>query len=297
VEGLPKEARELLALMDRHGKLVWLKQVRILIKSDGTSEFVVIKNMKAKVEGSKLSSEAKVRAGDEEVTLRGSFDPATGKVTASVEVKKVPAERKKIAAEVKRKPGVDIIPKALFDVLRLPEHPMIVGKTLEIKWPFGKMKTCLKEIFMQDESQVGHLHFVMTPPKKKAGGMPGGMPGMPEGMPGMPGGGDEDDGDDDDGDDDDWDDEMQEGDEDDDWDDEEEEDSKDDEPGMPKGFPGMKPAAAMPNLAMSTDLHGYFDLTQGKLVKITGNVGMTMKMPMGMGEWKVKTDYVLNRVK
>ncbi len=294
VGDIPPQAREILALMDRFGRIRFLKRVRITMNSEGKREFVVIQKASADVDGMKVDVEASAKAGDEEVTLKASVDFSTGKIEASVEVKKTPEEKAKEVAAVNEAPGMDLFPKELFDILKMPDQPMTVGQAITVKLPMlGELKTLLKEIETRGESRIGHMVFTIVPPKGDQGGPK--IPGMPE-MPGMgedekpgkkPGGDDGDDGDEDD---------------DDEEDDGEEPSDEDDEPKPPKApkspeGDGIPPdaKAAMPTVKISADIHCFFDLTAGKLVSVAGSVEQFMKS--SMIEWKVRTEYDVKRVK
>jgi hypothetical protein len=277
---VPPAARKVTAEVDRKGRARFYRMVTVYMQ-----EQVLVVGVRGVAQAGPNGARASVSDGERTLEVVAAVNPKTGAITASMTetktAKKAPPPPALRAVRVKEEdPGVDVLPKQIFEMMVLPEGDMAPGSRADVTTPFGDIAVTFRE----QTDKVARIQTQMAGKKVEApaeataeapgelgagdtedvgedsdgapqmGGMAmGGMPaGMPAGMPGMPGAG-----------------------------------------GAKKGArPGAAPAAGM---KMDLDVTSGFDVAAGRLLSIEGTGGMDMDLGGG-GAMKQHSRFTLSRM-
>ncbi|PTL80488.1 hypothetical protein [Vitiosangium sp. GDMCC 1.1324] len=151
LDKIPPAAKKVKAEVDRKGHAKFYRMVTIYVQEGRT--FVGVHNATVGPRGASAS----LSAGDSRVDVVASVDPKSGSVSLAMEEKKVPPALK--AVQIKEEdPGVDALPKQIFEMMVLPEGDMSPGGRVEVSTPMGAMATTLSEI----ENNVAQLHTTVA---------------------------------------------------------------------------------------------------------------------------------------
>lgn len=179
---VPPKARVVKAEVDRKGRAKFHRTITVYMKDDQ----VVV----AAAEVGPNSARGTASAGGKKLEVVASVDPKTGQVTASAKVTDAPPP-KLTKVEIKEEdPGVDVLPKQVFELMVLPDGDLQPGGKVTVSTPIGDSTVSMSAL---DGSRAtlrltnaGRKVEVAAPAEEPAGEDPfGGMGGM--GMGGMPG--------------------------------------------------------------------------------------------------------------
>ncbi len=273
---VPPAARKVTAEVDRKGRARFYKMVTVYMQ-----EQVLVVGVRGVAQAGPNGARAAVSDGERTIEVVAAVNPKTGAITASMTEtktkKKAPPPPALRAVKVKEEdPGVDVLPKQIFEMMVLPEGDLAVGSRTDVVTPFGDIAVTFRE----QTDKVVRLQTQMAGKKVEApaeataeaseefgagdtedvgedsdgapqmGGMA--MGGMPAGMPGMPGAG-----------------------------------------GAKQGARrGAAPAAGM---KMDLDVTSGFDVAAGRLLSIEGTGSMNMDMGGG-GGMKQSSRFTLSRL-
>lgn len=272
---VPPAARKVTAEVDRKGRARFYRMVTVYMQEER-----LVVGVHGVAQAGPNGARVAMNDGERNIEVVASVNPKTGAITASMTEtkakKKAPPPPALRAVHVKEEdPGVDVLPKQIFEMMVLPEGDVQPGSRADISTPLGDIAVTFRE----QTDKVVRLHTAMAGKKVEApaetaemgagdtedvgeehgsdeapamGGMAmGGMAGMP-GMPGMPGAG-----------------------------------------GAKRGArQGAAPAAGM---KMDLDVTSGFDVAAGRLLSIEGTGGMNMDMA-GSGGMKQSSRFTLSRL-
>ncbi len=148
---IPPAARKVKAEVDRKGHAKFFKMVTVYVQEDRT--VVGVHDLKTGPKGASAS----MRAGDTRVDVVAAVDPKTGSVSLAMQEKKVPPALKAVKVKAED-PGVDVLPKQIFEMMVLPEGQMDPGSRVEVKTPMGPMATTLSKM----EGNVAQLRTTVA---------------------------------------------------------------------------------------------------------------------------------------
>ncbi|WP_224361799.1 hypothetical protein [Hyalangium versicolor] len=130
ISQIPPAARVVKAEVDRKGRAKFFQMVTVYQRDD--QMFVGVH--KTQVGPNGVSSSTTL--GNQQVDLVASVDPKTGKVTASMKTTERPPALKKVTIK-EEDPGVDVLPKQIFEMMVLPDGNMDPGKRVDVTMPMG----------------------------------------------------------------------------------------------------------------------------------------------------------------
>ncbi len=139
LDQIPPAARKVKAEVDRKGHARFFRMVTVYVQEERT--VVGVHDLKAGPRGSSAS----LRAGDTRVDVVAAVDPKTGRVSLAMQEKKVPPELKAVKVKAED-PGVDVLPRQIFDMMVLPEGQMEPGGRVEVSTPVGPLATTLSTL-------------------------------------------------------------------------------------------------------------------------------------------------------
>lgn len=93
-----------------------------------------------------VSSSVSGTVGDEKVEVVASVDPRTGKITAAMKTSAAPPPALKAVQIKEEDPGVDVLPKQIFEMMVLPEGNMEPGTEARVAAPFGNLLVALNAV-------------------------------------------------------------------------------------------------------------------------------------------------------
>jgi hypothetical protein len=153
LDKIPAAAKKVKAEVDRKGHAKFYKMVTVYVQEGRT--LVGVQDLKVGPQGVSASSSATV--GDRQVKVVAAVDPKTGSITVAMDEKKLPPALK--AVEVKEEdPGIDVLPKQIFEMMVLPEGDMTPGGRYEVSTPAGAMAMTLAAV----EGNVAQLHTTVA---------------------------------------------------------------------------------------------------------------------------------------
>ena len=166
IDKIPPSARVVKAEVDRKGRAKFYRMVRIYVQEERVVVASQDLRSRLQVDGATgvTRSGSTAIAGDTRVEMVASFDPRTGTVTTSVTETKVPEKQPKKqpvmrAVEVKEEdPGVDVIPRQIFEMLRLPEGEVTPGGRYSMSSPFGQMEVRFSAV----KNAVTRIHTTLN---------------------------------------------------------------------------------------------------------------------------------------
>lgn len=133
-KGIKKSALRVKGKITAKGQVTFLEDVYLIV-TENNETLLVSQSAKINKDGSATTSQT-ARAGDEEVTLKASFDPKTGRVSAKVTTKKIKKVKRVKKVKVTQKDKrVDILPKQFMTMLELPAGKMAPGSNVTVKMP------------------------------------------------------------------------------------------------------------------------------------------------------------------
>lgn len=128
---IPPAARVVKAEVDRKGHAKFFQMVTVYMRDD--QMFVGVHKIGPN------GASASASAGGQQVDLVASVDPKTGKVTASMKVSERPPALKKVTIK-QEDPGVDVLPKQIFELMVLPDGSMEPGQRVDVSMPLGTIR-------------------------------------------------------------------------------------------------------------------------------------------------------------
>jgi len=153
LDKIPAAAKKVKAEVDRKGHAKFYKMVTVYVQEGRT--LVGVQDLQVGPQGVNASSSATV--GDRQVKVVAAVDPKTGTFTVAMDEKKLPPALK--AVEVKEEdPGIDVLPKQIFEMMVLPEGDMTPGGRYEVATPAGTMAMTLATV----EENVAQLHTTVA---------------------------------------------------------------------------------------------------------------------------------------
>ncbi|MBN1209357.1 MAG: hypothetical protein JXB05_31185 [Myxococcaceae bacterium] len=135
---IPPAARVVKAEVDRKGHAKFYQMVTVYMQDDQV--FVGVK-----AHAGPTSASGSATVGNQQVDVVAAVDPKTGKVTASMKVTERPPALKKVVIK-QEDPGVDVLPKQIFDMMVLPEGSMEPGSRVDVAMPLGKISVELSAL-------------------------------------------------------------------------------------------------------------------------------------------------------
>lgn len=264
---LPPAARKVKAEVDRKGHARFYKIITVY---QIENRFVVGGYASTGRNGVAAGASATTPDG-QKIEVYGSIDARTGKVTAGAKASTVDPVTKKAVQVKAEDPGIEVVPRQIFELMVLPDGDMAPGSSVELANPLGKVRVTCDPI----EGTVAPVRFATvaaaaTPPT-------GGSANAPRPMPGPAGEGDS--------------------------------EGHADPGGMPMlgGMPMPGAGAAMPQggggvstaMRLTVDVRSRFDVAAGRLLEVRGRMGTAMGGGDGSGLGagvKIDTDLVLSRV-
>ncbi|HEX8825113.1 MAG TPA: hypothetical protein VF794_34665 [Archangium sp.] len=151
LDKIPAAAKKVKAEVDRKGHAKFFRMVTVYLQEDRT--VVGVHDVKAGPTGASAS----MTAGDTQVKVVAAVNPKTGAISLAMDEKKVPPALK--AVQVKEEdPGIDVLPKEIFEMMVLPEGDMTPGGRYEVTTPMGAMATTLSAV----EENVAQLHTTVA---------------------------------------------------------------------------------------------------------------------------------------
>jgi hypothetical protein len=153
LDKIPAAAKKVTAEVDRKGHAKFFKRVTVYVQEGRT--VVGVQDLKVGPQGATASSSATV--GDRQVKVVAAVDPKTGSFTVAMDEKKLPPALK--AVQVKEEdPGIDVLPKEIFEMMVLPEGDMAPGGRYEVATPMGAMAMTLATV----EDNLAQLHTTVA---------------------------------------------------------------------------------------------------------------------------------------
>lgn len=153
LDKIPAAAKKVKAEVDRKGNAKFYKMVTVYVQEGRT--LVGVQDLKVGPKGVSASSSATV--GDRHVKVVAAVDPKTGSVTVAMDEKKLPPALK--AVQVKEEdPGINVLPKQIFEMMVLPEGDLSPGGRYEVATPMGAMAMTLATV----EENVAQLHTTVA---------------------------------------------------------------------------------------------------------------------------------------
>ncbi|MBN2498418.1 MAG: hypothetical protein JXR96_27755 [Deltaproteobacteria bacterium] len=260
---LPPAACKVRAEVDRKGRATFHRMVTVYVQEDRV--YLGVRKAEAGPHGAAASVSAGGPEGGVDVDLVAAIDPKTGRITASAKVRERPPQLRKVKIK-ERDPGIDILPRRIFEMMVLPDGELAPGGQAVLKTPLAEIAIRLDEM----RSAIASLHYttraaVDTPAAPAAGDADemdepegdedlGGMPDMGS-IPGMGG-----------------------------------------IPGMGTGKPAQASSAGgAGGLRARTDVHMRFDTGKGRLVGMKGDLGVQMSAA-GMAQIDTQSRFTLERI-
>jgi hypothetical protein len=142
ISQVPPAARVVKAEVDRKGKAKFYKMVTLYMKD----ERMILGVHKAHVGPRGAQASASATVGDEKVEVVASVDPRTGTVTAAMKTSAAPPPALKAVQIKEEDPGIDVLPKHIFEMMVLPDGNMEPGSEARVAAPFGKLLVALDAI-------------------------------------------------------------------------------------------------------------------------------------------------------
>jgi hypothetical protein len=164
---IPPLARTARAEVDTKGHAKFVQMVTMYVHENRV--YLGVRKFAAGPDGASASVEAGGPEGGVAVDLVAAIDPKTGKVTASAKAREIPAELKKVTLK-QDDPGVDVLPRQIFELMVLPEGQFSPGGSLQTDTPFGKISATLETF------EKGLAKLTMTIEGKQVAVGAGGLP-------------------------------------------------------------------------------------------------------------------------
>ncbi|WP_224245164.1 hypothetical protein [Hyalangium gracile] len=139
LDKIPPAARVVKAEVDRKGRAKFFQMVTVYMRDE--QMFVGVH----KAHLGPNSASTSTTLGDQKVDLVASVDPKTGKITASMKTTERPPALKKVVIK-QEDPGVDVLPKQIFEMMVLPEGSMEPGKSATVAMPQGTIRVELASL-------------------------------------------------------------------------------------------------------------------------------------------------------
>jgi hypothetical protein len=139
---VPLAARVVKAEVDRKGNAKFYKMVTLYMQEDRM--ILGVHNVQAGPNGVRSSASATV--GDQKVEVVASVDPKSGKVTAAMKTSAAPPPALKAVQIKEEDPGIDVLPKQIFEMMVLPEGNMEPGTETRVAAPFGNLLVALDAV-------------------------------------------------------------------------------------------------------------------------------------------------------
>jgi hypothetical protein len=277
ISQVPPAARVVKAEVDRKGKAKFYQMVTVYMKEDRM--LLGVHKVQAGPRGASVSAEV----GDQKVEVVASVDPKTGTITAAMKTTERPPPALKAVQIKEEDPGVDVLPKQIFEMMVLPDGNIDPGSETRVAMPFGnlvvaldaveagtaRLKTRMEgqrvgtdtqpgaKVSVQQKSDEGEMEMNMEAGAEGMGANMGGMPSM-GGMPGMGSMGG-----------------MNMG-------------------GAPGGMGDSEDAPPPAGMKMDADVATGFDVAKGQLLTIAGTVGTDTDM--GGGRMRTVSRFSLKRI-
>lgn len=153
IDKIPAAAKNVKAEVDRKGHAKFFRMVTVYMQEGRT--VVGVRNV---VSAGRNGARAQMTAGDTQVTVVAAVDPKSGSISLAMDEKKAPPPALKAVKVKQEDPGVDVLPKQIFDMMVLPEGDMAPGSSMEVTTPMGTMATTLAEM----ENTVAQLHTTVA---------------------------------------------------------------------------------------------------------------------------------------
>jgi hypothetical protein len=251
LDKIPAAAKNVKAEVDRKGHAKFFRMVTVYMQEGRT--VVGVRNV---VSATRNGARASMSAGDTQVTVVAAVDPKSGTISLAMDEKKAPPPALKAVKVKQEDPGVDVLPKQIFEMMVLPEGDMAPGSRVEVTTPMGAMATTLSEM----DNTVAQLHTTVAQKAEAPAGAAGdedegsaqaNMGGM--NMGGMNMGG-----------------------------------------GMGNGSGNGSGSGAM-GMKVDVDVTAGFDVAAGRLIRIEGSQSMDQSSG-GMGGMKTTSRFALQRL-
>ena len=139
---VPPAARVVKAEVDRKGNAKFFKMVTLYMQEDR----MVLGVHKVQAGPNGVRSSASATVGDQKVEVVASVDPKTGKITAAMKTSAAPPPALKAVQVKEEDPGIDVLPKQIFEMMVLPEGDMAPGTETRVAAPFGNMLVSLDAV-------------------------------------------------------------------------------------------------------------------------------------------------------
>ncbi len=139
---VPPAARVVKAEVDRKGNAKFYKMVTLYMQEDR----LVLGVHKVQAGPGGVSSSVSGTVGDQQVEVVASVDPKTGKVTAAMKTSAAPPPALKAVQVKEEDPGVDVLPKQIFEMMVLPDGSMEPGTETRVAAPFGNLLVALNAV-------------------------------------------------------------------------------------------------------------------------------------------------------
>jgi hypothetical protein len=153
LDKIPAAAKNVKAEVDRKGHAKFFRMVTVYMQEGRT--VVGVHNV---VSAGRNGARASMTAGDKQVTVVAAVDPKSGTVSLAMDEKKAPPPALKAVKVKEEDPGVDVLPKQIFEMMVLPEGDMAPGSSVEVTTPMGAMATTLAEM----DNTVAQLHTTVA---------------------------------------------------------------------------------------------------------------------------------------
>lgn len=152
IDKIPAAAKKVKAEVDRKGHAKFYRMVTVYMQEGRT--VVGVHNASVGPRGASAS----MTAGDTRVDVVAAVDPKTGSVSLAMDEKKAPPPALKAVKVKEEDPGVDVLPKQIFEMMVLPEGDMTPGGRVEVTTPMGAMAMTLAEM----DNTVAQLHTTVA---------------------------------------------------------------------------------------------------------------------------------------
>jgi hypothetical protein len=153
LDKIPPAAKKVKAEVDRKGHAKFFRMVTVYMQEGRT--VVGVRNVVSAGPG---GARASMTAGDTRVDVVAAVDPKTGTISLAMDEKKAPPPALKAVKVKEEDPGVDVLPKQIFEMMVLPEGDMAPGSRVEVTTPMGAMAMTLAEM----DSTVAQLHTTVA---------------------------------------------------------------------------------------------------------------------------------------
>jgi hypothetical protein len=153
LDKIPAAAKNVKAEVDRKGHAKFFRMVTVYMQEGRT-----VVGVRSVVSAGPNGARASMTAGDRQVTVVAAVDAKSGTISLAMDEKKAPPPALKAVKVKEEDPGVDVLPKQIFEMMVLPEGDMAPGSRVEVTTPMGAMATTLAEM----DSTVAQLHTTVA---------------------------------------------------------------------------------------------------------------------------------------